>query len=63
VIIKVAFPPALEAYLPRLQADGLQVIRTLPAFGLAEATLPIAALPAAAQLAAEVWPAPPSSLR
>ena len=63
VLIKVAFPPALDAYLPRLQADGLQVIRTLPAFGPAEGTLPIAALPAAAELAAEVWPAPPSSLR
>ena len=63
VIIKVAFPPALDAYLPRLRADGLQVIRTVPAFGLAEGTLPIAALPAAAQLAAKVWQAPPSSLR
>jgi hypothetical protein len=59
VLIKVAFPPALDAYLPNLRADGLQVIRTVPADGLVEGRLPIAALPAAAQLAAKVWPAPP----
>ena len=36
VRIKVAFPPALGAYLRDLRADGLQVIRTVPAYGLAE---------------------------
>ena len=59
VLLKVAFPPALDAYLPNLRADGLQVIRTVPAYGVVEGRLPIAALPAAAQLAAKVWPAPP----
>jgi hypothetical protein len=57
VRIKVAFPPALGAYVLDLRADGLQVIRTVPASGMAEGTLPIAELPAVAQLAAHVWPA------
>ena len=38
VRIKVAFPPALGAYLLDLRADGLQVIRTVPAYGMAEGT-------------------------
>jgi hypothetical protein len=63
VLIKAAFPPALGAYLRDFRADGLRVIHTLPAYGLAEGTLPIAALPAAAQDAAQVWPAPPSIAR
>lgn len=63
VLIKVAFPPALDAYVRRLRADGLQVVRTVPAHGLAEGTLPIAELPAAAELAAKVWPARQSSLK
>jgi hypothetical protein len=62
VIIKVAFPPALDSYLPRLRAQGLDLIRTVPAEGLAEGTLPIASLPATAQLAAKVMPAAESSL-
>ncbi len=57
VRIKVAFPPALGAYLLELRADGLQVVRTMPAYGMAEGTVPIAKLPAVAQLAAHVWPA------
>ena len=57
VRIKVAFPPALGAYVLDLRADGLQVIRTLPAYGMAEGTVPIDELPAVAQLAAHVWPA------
>jgi hypothetical protein len=57
VRIKVAFPPALGAYLRDLRADGLQIIRTVPADGLAEGMLPVAKLPAVAQLAAHVWPA------
>jgi hypothetical protein len=57
VRIKVAFPPALGAYLRDLRADGLQIIRTVPAYGMAEGTLPVAKLPAVAQLAAHVWPA------
>jgi hypothetical protein len=61
VRIKVAFPPALGAYLRDLRADGLQNIRTVPADGLAEGRLPVAKLPAAAQLAAHVWPAAPPS--
>ncbi len=63
VLIKVAFPPALDSYVPRLRALGLDVIRTIPDYGLVEGTLRIAKLPAAAQLAAKVWPAPASSLR
>ena len=57
VRIKVAFPPALGAYLRDLRADGLQIIRTVPAYGMAEGMLPVAKLPAVAQLAAHVWPA------
>jgi hypothetical protein len=57
VRIKVAFPPALGAYVLDLRADGLQVTRTVPASGMAEGTLPIAELPAVAELAAHVWPA------
>jgi hypothetical protein len=60
VRIKVAFPPALGAYLRDLRADGLQIIRTVPADGEAEGMLPIAKLPAVAQLAAHVWPARPA---
>jgi hypothetical protein len=63
VRIKVAFPPALGAYLGDLRRDGLQIIRTVPAYGLVEGTLPVARLPAVAQLAAHVWPAPPSIMR
>jgi hypothetical protein len=59
VRIKVAFPPALGADLHHLRADGLQIIRTSRAYGLAEGMLPIAALPAVAQIAAHVWPAHP----
>jgi hypothetical protein len=58
VLIKAAFPPAINAYLPRFRADGLQIIRTLPTHGAVEGMLPIAKLPAAAQDAAHVWPAP-----
>jgi hypothetical protein len=61
VIIKVAFPPALNSYLPRLRARGLHLIRTVPADGLAEGTLSVAALPAIAQLAAKVTPDAESS--
>ena len=42
---------------PRSRADGLQVISTVPADGQVEGMLPIAKLPAVAQLAAHVWPA------
>jgi hypothetical protein len=63
VRIKVAFPPALGAYLGALRKDGLQIIRTMPAYGMAEGTLPVARLPALARLAAHVWPAPPSIIR
>jgi hypothetical protein len=57
VRIKAAFPPALDAYLPKLRADGLQVIRTMPAYGVVEGLLPIAELPAVAHDAAWVRPA------
>ncbi len=56
VRIKVAFPPALGAYISDLRRDGLRVIRTLPAYGMVEGTLPVAELRAVAQLAAHVWP-------
>jgi hypothetical protein len=58
VLVKVAFPPALDAYLPDLREDRLQVIRTSAAHGLAEGMLPIAELPAVAQDAASVRSAP-----
>jgi len=57
VRIKVAFPPALGAYVSELRADGMQILRTVPADGMAEGTVPIAKLPAVAKLAAHVWPA------
>ncbi len=57
VRIKVAFPPALGAYVSELRADGMHVIRTVPADGMAEGTVPIDKLPAVAKLAAHVWPA------
>ena len=61
VAIKVAFPPALGGYyISDLQADGLRVFRTVPAYGLAEGMVPIAKLPAITPLVAHVWPAPPS---
>ena len=56
VRIKVAFPPALDAYVRDLRADGMKVIRIVPNFGLAEGTVPVAKLPAVAQIAAHVWP-------
>ncbi len=58
VRIKVAFPPALGAYLGALRRDGLQIVRIVPDYGMAEGSLPVARLPAVAQLAAHVWPAP-----
>jgi hypothetical protein len=58
VQIKVAFPPALGAYLPDLREDGMQIIRTVPAYGLAEGMLPISNLPIVAQIAAHVSPLP-----
>jgi hypothetical protein len=61
VQIKVAFPPALGAYLGALRRDGMQIIRTVPADGLVEGTLPVAKLPTVAPLAAHVWPASPPS--
>jgi hypothetical protein len=60
VLIKVAFPSALYGDLPRLRAQGLEVIRTDPAYGLAEGLLPVADLPLLAQESAHVWPAPRS---
>ena len=57
VRIKVAFPPALVAYVSALRKDGLDVIRTLPAYGEVEGTLPVHSLPAVAKLAAHVWAA------
>ena len=58
VLIKVDFPPAFDAVLRQLRADGLRVIRTSAAYGLVRGTLPIAALPAAAQDSAHIWLAP-----
>jgi hypothetical protein len=63
VRIKVAFPPTLGANLRDLRADGLQIIRTVPAYGMAEGVLPLAKLPAVAQVAAHVWLAPPPITR
>jgi hypothetical protein len=58
VLIKVDFPPAFDAVLRQLRADGLRVVRTSAAYGLVKGTLPIAALPAAAQDSAHMWLAP-----
>ena len=56
VRIKVGFPPALGSYLDDLRSDGLQLIRTVPADGVAEGLLPISKLGAVARIAAHVWP-------
>jgi hypothetical protein len=58
VLIKVAFPPALYGDLHRLEVQGLKVIRTDPAYGLAEGLVPVGALRVFAQESAHVWPAP-----
>jgi hypothetical protein len=50
----------LNADLRDLRADGLKIIRTVPAHGLAEGMLPLAKLPAVAQVAAHVWVARPA---
>jgi hypothetical protein len=63
VLIRAAYPPALDAYLPKFRADGEQVMRTVPAHGLVEGMLPIANLPAVAQIAASVTPARPAIVR
>jgi hypothetical protein len=63
VLIKVAFPPAFDTFLPHLRADGLKVIRTAPAYGLVEGMLPIAELPASGKVAVSVKPAPPLIMR
>jgi hypothetical protein len=47
----------LGAYLPRFRALGMHITKTVPADGLAVGTLPIAALPAASQIAAFIKPA------
>jgi hypothetical protein len=58
VIVKAAFPSAINAYLQRFRNDGLQVIKAIPTHGQVEGMLPIGALPALAQDAAFVKPAP-----
>jgi hypothetical protein len=63
VLIKVAFPSALDPFLRHLRADKLKVINTTPAYGLIDGMLPITKLPAAAQDAASVTPAPRPILR
>ncbi len=62
VRIKVAFPPALGAYVGALRGDGMQIMRTVPADGMAEGTVPVARLPAVAKLAAHVWADPGLSI-
>jgi hypothetical protein len=64
VAIKVAFPPALGGFFIRdLRVDGLRVLRTVPAHGVAEGMLPIAKLPAVAPIAAQVELAPLSIMK
>jgi hypothetical protein len=63
VRIKADFPPTLETELSRLQALGLRVVRTIPNEGWAVGTLPIAALPAVAEIPVVLKPAPPSIRR
>jgi hypothetical protein len=58
VIVKAAFPPAINAYLQRFRRDGLQVIKAMPTHGEVEGLLRIGALPAIAQDAAFVKLAP-----
>jgi hypothetical protein len=63
VQIKMASPGDFDQFLSDLQADGLQVISSSATYSLVEGLLPIAELPAAAQVAASVTPAPPPMRR
>jgi hypothetical protein len=63
VMIKADFPSTLNTELSRLRAVGLRVVRTIPNEGLAVGTLPIAELPAAAEVPVELKLAPPSIRR
>jgi hypothetical protein len=57
VVIKVAYPPAMGGYyMSDFRADGLQVLRTVRAYGEVEGMIPIAKLPAITPLVAHVWP-------
>jgi hypothetical protein len=62
VSLKVSSGSDFNTALAQLQADGMQVSASSPTNGLIEGLLPIAELPAAAQVAASVAPASQSVL-
>jgi hypothetical protein len=63
VSLKLGAGSDFEAALAQLRSDGMQVSASSPTYGLIEGLLPIAVLPAAAQVAASVTTAPPPILR
>jgi hypothetical protein len=63
VSIKVGSSTAFNTALSQLQADGMQVSSSSSTYGLVDGMLPISELPAAAQLASSVNPAPPPIMR
>jgi hypothetical protein len=62
VSLKLASGSNFDTALAQLQADGMEVGASSPIYGLIEGLLPIAELPAAAQVAASVAPASQSVL-
>jgi hypothetical protein len=56
VDLKIGSGADFNTVLSQLQADGLQVSSSSATYGLIDGVLPIAQLPAAAQLAASVTP-------
>jgi hypothetical protein len=62
VSLKIGSGTDFNAALSQLQSDGMQVGSSSSAYGLIQGMLPIAQLPAAAQIAASVTPVSPPHL-
>jgi hypothetical protein len=62
VRLKLGSDSDFNTALAQIQSDGMQVSASSPTYGLIEGLLPIAELPAAAQVAASVTPVPPPVL-
>jgi hypothetical protein len=63
VSLKIGSGTDFNTALSQLQSDGLQVSSSSSAYDLIDGMVPIADLPAAAQIAASVMGAPPPSMR
>jgi hypothetical protein len=62
VQLRMASPGDFHAFVSAVQADGMQVSSSSANYGVVVGMLPIAELPAVAQVAASVTPAPPPVL-